>query len=99
MDGTENTLTYRGYPVQELAGRCSFPAIAYLLVYAELPNRWGGKTSTTSKVVSSGGMNFSIQRRQASAAHVMHYINLEGVLDHQPVGHLLLVPFLGSISR
>lgn len=32
-----NTLTYRGYPVQELAARCSFEQVAYLLWHGELP--------------------------------------------------------------
>jgi 2-methylcitrate synthase len=34
-----NSLTYRGYPVQELAGRCSFEEVAYLLWHGELPTR------------------------------------------------------------
>lgn len=32
-----NSLLYRGYPVQELAGRCSFEEVAYLLWNGELP--------------------------------------------------------------
>lgn len=32
-----NTLTYRGYPVQDLAEQCSFEQVAYLLWYGELP--------------------------------------------------------------
>jgi len=32
-----NSLTYRGYPVQELVGRCSFEEVAYLLWHGELP--------------------------------------------------------------
>ncbi|MFI1797399.1 bifunctional 2-methylcitrate synthase/citrate synthase [Streptomyces sp. NPDC020379] len=32
-----NSLTYRGYPVQDLAARCSFEEAAYLLWYGELP--------------------------------------------------------------
>ncbi|MGW1203215.1 bifunctional 2-methylcitrate synthase/citrate synthase [Streptomyces cyaneofuscatus] len=32
-----NSLTYRGYPVQDLAARCSFEEVAYLLRYGELP--------------------------------------------------------------
>ncbi|MDQ1563590.1 MAG: 2-methylcitrate synthase [Actinomycetota bacterium] len=32
-----NSLLYRGYPVQELAARCSFEEVAYLLWYGELP--------------------------------------------------------------
>ena len=34
-----NSLTYRGYPVQELAQHCSFEEVAYLLWRGELPNR------------------------------------------------------------
>jgi len=33
-----NTLTYRGYPVQDLAAKCSFEQVAYLLWHGELPN-------------------------------------------------------------
>ncbi|WP_111721011.1 bifunctional 2-methylcitrate synthase/citrate synthase [Homoserinimonas sp. OAct 916] len=32
-----NSLTYRGYPVQELAAQCSFEQVAYLLWHGELP--------------------------------------------------------------
>ena len=32
-----NSLTYRGYPVQELAAKCSFEQVAYLLWHGELP--------------------------------------------------------------
>ena len=33
-----NSLTYRGYPVEELSAHCSFEEVAYLLIYGELPN-------------------------------------------------------------
>ena len=33
-----NSLLYRGYPVQELAARCSFEEVAYLLWNGELPS-------------------------------------------------------------
>ncbi|MEC3853127.1 bifunctional 2-methylcitrate synthase/citrate synthase [Paenarthrobacter ureafaciens] len=33
-----NSLLYRGYPVQELATKCSFEEVAYLLWNGELPN-------------------------------------------------------------
>ncbi|MCP2276267.1 citrate synthase [Nocardia amikacinitolerans] len=33
-----NSLTYRGYAVQDLAANCSFEEVAYLLWYGELPN-------------------------------------------------------------
>ncbi len=32
-----NSLLYRGYPVQELAAKCTFEEVAYLLWYGELP--------------------------------------------------------------
>ncbi|WP_343710721.1 citrate/2-methylcitrate synthase, partial [Mycobacterium sp.] len=32
-----NSLTYRGYPVQDLAAHCSFEEVAYLLWHGELP--------------------------------------------------------------
>ncbi|MGH7050808.1 MAG: bifunctional 2-methylcitrate synthase/citrate synthase [Acetobacteraceae bacterium] len=34
-----NSLTYRGYPVQELAENCRFEEVVYLLWNGELPNR------------------------------------------------------------
>lgn len=33
-----NSLLYRGYPVQELAARCSFEEVAYLIWHGELPD-------------------------------------------------------------
>jgi 2-methylcitrate synthase/citrate synthase II len=33
-----NSLLYRGYPVQELAAKCSFEEVAYLLWHGELPS-------------------------------------------------------------
>lgn len=38
VDPTINSLTYRGYPVQELATECSFEEVAYLLWNGELPD-------------------------------------------------------------
>jgi len=34
-----NSLTYRGYPVQDLAEHCSFEEVAFLLINGELPGR------------------------------------------------------------
>jgi len=34
-----NSLTYRGYAVQDLAERCSFEEVAWLLWYGDLPTR------------------------------------------------------------
>ncbi|SIO87481.1 bifunctional 2-methylcitrate synthase/citrate synthase [Nocardiopsis sp. JB363] len=38
VDEASNSLTYRGYPVQDLAESCTFEEVAYLLWYGELPN-------------------------------------------------------------
>ncbi|MDQ0616654.1 bifunctional 2-methylcitrate synthase/citrate synthase [Arthrobacter globiformis] len=37
VNAETNSLLYRGYPVQELAARCSFEEVAYLLWNGELP--------------------------------------------------------------
>jgi len=34
-----NSLTYRGYTVQELCDKCSFEEVAYLVLNGELPNK------------------------------------------------------------
>ncbi|UYG17724.1 bifunctional 2-methylcitrate synthase/citrate synthase [Brachybacterium huguangmaarense] len=38
VDPATSTLLYRGYPVQDLAARCSFEEVAYLLWHGELPD-------------------------------------------------------------
>lgn len=38
IDGDQGILEYRGYPIEELAGKCSYLEVAYLLVHGELPN-------------------------------------------------------------
>ena len=37
IDGDRGILRYRGYPIEELAGKKSFIEVAYLLIYSELP--------------------------------------------------------------
>jgi citrate synthase len=39
IDGDRGILEYRGYPIDVLAGKCTFLEVAYLLVYGELPTR------------------------------------------------------------
>ncbi|RMF87000.1 MAG: citrate synthase [Planctomycetota bacterium] len=38
IDGEKGILRYRGYPIEELAERCDFLEVAYLLIYGDLPN-------------------------------------------------------------
>ena len=37
IDGDAGILRYRGYPIEQLAEKCSFLEVAYLLAYGELP--------------------------------------------------------------
>jgi citrate synthase len=37
IDGDAGILRYRGYPIEQLAGRSSFLEVTYLLIYGELP--------------------------------------------------------------
>ncbi len=37
IDGDRGILEYRGYPIEQLAERSSYPEVAYLLVHGELP--------------------------------------------------------------
>ncbi|MCJ7540920.1 MAG: citrate (Si)-synthase, partial [Desulfobacterales bacterium] len=39
VDGTAGRLIYRGYLVQDLAGKVSFEEVAYLLLYERLPKK------------------------------------------------------------
>ncbi len=39
IDGDQGILLHRGYPIQQLAERCTFLEVAYLLLYGELPTQ------------------------------------------------------------
>ena len=38
LDGEQGILSYRGYPIEQLAEKSSFLEVSYLLLYGELPN-------------------------------------------------------------
>ena len=38
IDGNKGILEYRGYPVDQLAERCNFLQVAYLILFGELPS-------------------------------------------------------------
>ena len=38
IDGNKGILEYRGYPVEQLAERCNFLQVAYLILFGDLPN-------------------------------------------------------------
>jgi len=39
IDGDKGILRYRGYPVEQLAERSSYPEVAFLLLYGQLPSK------------------------------------------------------------
>ncbi len=39
IDGDEGILLYRGYPIEQLAEKCDFLEVAYLILNGELPNK------------------------------------------------------------
>ena len=39
IDGEKGILRYRGYPIEDLAGKVKFTDVAYLLLHGELPNK------------------------------------------------------------
>jgi len=39
IDGDKGILRYRGYPIDQLAERCSYLEVAYLILHGELPNK------------------------------------------------------------
>lgn len=48
LDGEKGILHYRGYPIEQLAEKCTFLEVSYLLIYGELPAR---KTITDFRAV------------------------------------------------
>ncbi len=39
IDGERGILRYRGYPIEQIAQRCSYLEVAYLIIYGELPTK------------------------------------------------------------
>jgi len=39
IDGDKGELLYRGYPIEDLAGKCDFMEVCYLLINGNLPNK------------------------------------------------------------
>lgn len=55
LDGDNGVLLYRGYPIEQLAERCTFPEVAYLLLHGDLPtatqlDRWNREIMAHSMI-------------------------------------------------
>lgn len=48
LNGEKGILRYRGYPIEDLATKCDFVEVAYLLIHGELPNKAQLDEFTTS---------------------------------------------------
>ena len=62
IDGEKGILRYRGYPIEELAGKVPFTHVAYLLIYGNLPDEkqaaaWREDLNRNS-LVHEGMVNF-----------------------------------------
>ncbi|GBQ70038.1 citrate synthase [Ameyamaea chiangmaiensis NBRC 103196] len=51
IDGEKGVLLHRGYPIEQLAERATFPEVAYLLLYGELPDK--AKSAEFEQVIKS----------------------------------------------
>ncbi|MEI8345187.1 MAG: citrate synthase [Candidatus Omnitrophota bacterium] len=54
IDGDKGILRYRGFPVEELAEKCTFVEVAHLLIYGHLPSL--KEKSTLSQLLTSNCM-------------------------------------------
>jgi citrate synthase len=66
-----NSLTYRGYPVQDLAANCSFEQVAYLLWHGELPTD-GQLQLFSQRERASRGLNRSMHSLLAKLPDTCH---------------------------
>lgn len=59
IDGSVGKLQYRGYPIEQLAQRCSYEETVYLLLFGRLPNATE-LTDFTAELASERGLKFRI---------------------------------------
>src|SRR5262245_42286802 len=72
----EGGLRYRGYPVGELAERCEFDEVAYLMLHGELPNQsqltaFKGRVAAARKIPESLRPLFSALPKDAVPMDVL----------------------------
>ncbi len=64
IDGEKGILRYRGYPIEQLAEKCKFVDVAYLVIYGELPGtaqRARFSAALTEQAALRAGMERFIQ--------------------------------------
>lgn len=71
IDGDAGILRYRGYPIEQLADRCSFLEVAHLVVYGKLPDtaeseRW------SEAVMRHSALPVAVEQTLAALPHDSH---------------------------
>ncbi len=84
IDGDRGILEYRGYPIDQLAQRCTFLEVAYLVIYGELPTRTRLK-EWTKDITSHSYVHENIKKFMDGFNH-----------DANPMG--MLIGTLGALS-
>lgn len=71
IDGDKGILRYRGYPIEQLAERCTYLEVAYLLLYGELPNK-AALTEWTSHITQHTFVHENIKKFMDGFHHDAH---------------------------
>jgi len=84
LDGEAGILRYRGYPIEQLAGRSTFLEVAYLLVHGELPTK-----SQLKSWINNITLHTMLHEKTKKFMEGFHY-------DAHPMG--MLVSTVGALS-
>jgi citrate synthase len=84
IDGDRGILEYRGYPIDQLAERCTFLEVAYLVVYGELPTQAQLK-KWTAEIKSHSYVHENVKKFMEGFNH-----------DANPMG--MLIGTVGALS-
>ncbi len=84
IDGDKGVLEYRGYPIDQLAEKCSYLDVAYLVVHGDLPNKEQSKDWATNIT-----MHTFVHENMKTLIDGFHY-------DAHPMG--MLVSTLAALS-
>ncbi|MBM3936555.1 MAG: citrate synthase [Sphingomonadales bacterium] len=84
IDGDEGILSYRGYPIEQLAAHSSFIEVSYLLIYGELPT-----------IAQLDDFNHSITHRTLVHENIKKFLDAYPASTH-PMG--VLMSTMASLS-
>ncbi len=84
IDGDKGVLEYRGYPIDQLAEKCSYLDVAYLVLHGDLPNKEQSKDWATNIT-----MHTFVHENMKKLIDGFHY-------DAHPMG--MLVSTLAALS-